>query len=109
DPKRGAPINEPETARARTDLMHSLGARLEHTSSLADAMATLFAQQLASDYYTKYPAVVGSIPTREVAAQAARLTPQRLLVVIVGDRAQIEPGLKQRGYLFENADPRLLE
>ena len=89
--------------------MHSLGARLEHTSSLASSMATLFVQQLASDYYTKYPAFVSSIPTSEVAAQAARLTPQRLLVVIVGDRTQLEPSLKQRGYQPELADPRLLE
>jgi len=109
DPKRGAPINDQEASRARTDLMHSLGARLEHTSSLADAMATLFSQQLPSDYYTKYPALVSAIPTREVATQAARLTPQRLLVVIVGDRAQIEPALKQRGYTLESADPRMLE
>ncbi|MEI9954616.1 MAG: pitrilysin family protein [Pseudomonadota bacterium] len=109
DPKRGAPIREPEAGRARTDLIHSLGARLEHTSSLADSMATLFAQQLPSDYYTKYPAIVSSVSTSDVAAQAARLTPQRLLVVIVGDRAQIEPGLKKRGYELETADPRLLE
>jgi zinc protease len=109
DPKRGAPISEQEASRARTDLMHSLGARLEHTSSLADALATLYAQQLPNDYYTKYPALVSAVPTTEVAAQAARLAPQRLLVVIVGDRARIEPGLKQRGYALEAADPRLLE
>ncbi len=58
DAKRGAPISEQEAGRARTDLIHSLGARLEHTSSLADAMTTLFAQQLPPDYYTKYPAFV---------------------------------------------------
>ena len=109
DPKLGKPINDLEAGRARTDLMHSLGARLEHTSSLAGSLATLFAQQLASDYYTKYPALVGSIPTSEVAAQASRLTPKRLLIVIVGDRAQIDVPLKQRGYELETADPRLLE
>jgi len=109
DPKRGAPIREQEANRARTDLMHSLGARLEHTSSLAASMATLFTQQLPNDYYTKYPAFVSLVPTSEVAAQAARLTPQRLLVVIVGDRAQLEPSLKQRGYAIETADPRLIE
>lgn len=109
DPKRGAPIGEQESNRARTDLMHSLGARLEHTSSLAASMATLFTQQLPNDYYTRYPAFVSLVPTKEVAAEAARLTPQRLLVVIVGDRAQLEPSLKQRGYAVETADPRLIE
>jgi len=109
DPKLGAPINDQEAGRARTDLMHSLGARLEHTSSLASSLATLFVQQLPSDYYTKYPTVVSRIPTSEVAAQASRLTPQKMLVVIVGDRAQIDVPLKQRGYELETADPRLLE
>ena len=109
DPKRGAPIQEQEAARARTDLMHSLGARLEHTSSLADSMRTLFAQQLPADYYTKYPALVSLIPTPQVAEQATRLDPQRLLVVIVGDREQIQPSLKQHGFELESADPKLLE
>jgi zinc protease len=109
DPKRGAPITEQEANRARTDLMHSLGARLEHTSSLAGSLATLFAQGLPNDYYTRYPALVSSVPTSEVAAQAARLTPERMTVVIVADRAQVEPALRQRGYQPETADPRLLE
>jgi zinc protease len=109
DPKRGAPINEQETERARADLIHSLGARLEHTSLLADSVSTQFSQRLALDYYTRYPALVNSIPLAEVGAEAARLTPQRMIVVIVGDRAQIEPGLAQRGYQPKLADPRLLE
>jgi hypothetical protein len=29
--------------------------------------------------------------------------------VIVGDRAQIGPSLKQHGFEFESADPKLLE
>ncbi len=89
--------------------MHSLGARLEHTSSLADSLRTTFAEQLAPDYYTKYPALIGSVKTSEVVEQAKRLEPQRLLVVIVGDRAQIQPGLKQHGFEVELADPKLTE
>lgn len=109
DPKRGAPIQEAEATRARTDLVHSLGARLEHTSSVADAVRTLFAQQLPVDYYAKYPDLVSSIPTSAVSEQAAGLDPKHLLVVVVGDGAQIRPSLKQHGFEFENADPKLLE
>jgi len=109
DPARGAPIQDQETARARADLVHSLGARLEHTSSMADAMRTAFAEGLAADYYAKYPALVASIPTSEVIEQAKRLDPRRLLVIIVGDRAQIQPSLKQHGFEVELADPRLVE
>ena len=109
DPQRGAPIQDQEAARARTDLMHSLGARLEHTSAIADAVRTTYAQQLPVDYYTKYPDLVGNVPTGEVAEQAAHLEPQRLLVVIVGDSAQIQPSLKQHGFDVEKVDPKLLE
>lgn len=109
DAQRGAPIQDQEAARARTDLMHKLGARLEHTSAIADAMATAFSQQLAADYFTKYPQIVAEIATSAVAEQATHLDPQHLLVVIVGDRAQIQPSLKQHGFEIENADPKLLE
>jgi zinc protease len=109
DPGRGAPIQDQEAARARTDLMHSLGARLEHTSSMADAMRNAFAQGLPADYYAKYPALVASIPTGDVIEQAKRLDPQRLLVIIVGDRALIQPSLKQHGFEVEIADPKLVE
>ncbi|MET0792435.1 MAG: pitrilysin family protein [Polyangiaceae bacterium] len=109
DPGRGAPVQDPETARARADLMHHLGARLEHTSSMADALRSAFAEQLPVDYYAKYPALVASIPVNAVIEQAQRLEPKRLLAVIVGDRAQIEPGLKQHGFEVELADPKLVE
>jgi zinc protease len=109
DPKRGAPIQDQEAGRARADLMHSLGARLEHTSSMADAVRTAFAEGLPADYYAKYPTLVAGIPTSEVIEQARRLDPQRLLVVIVGDRAQIQPSLKQHGFEVEIADPKLVE
>jgi zinc protease len=109
DPKRGAPIQDQETARARTDLMHSLGARLEHTSEIADSARTLFTQGLPPDYYAKYPALVAQVPTAAVAQQATLIDPEHLLVVLVGDRAQIEPSMKQHGFTLETADPKLLE
>ena len=109
DATHGVPIQDQETARARADLIHSLGARLEHTGSMADAMRSAFAEQLAPDYYGKYPALIAGIPTSEVAEQAKRLEPRRLLVVIVGDRAQIQPSLQQHGYEVELADPQLTE
>jgi zinc protease len=109
DPKRGAPIQDQETARARTDLMHALGARLEHTSQIADSARTLFTQQLAPDYYAKYPEIVARVPTAAVAQQATLIDPAHLLIVLVGDRAQIEPSMKQHGFELETADPKLFE
>jgi len=109
DPQRGAPIQEQEATRARTDLMHALGARLEHTSQIADSARTLFAEQLAPDYYAKYPQTVAQVPLADVSREAARLDPAHLVIVLLGDRAQLEPSLKQRGFELETADPKLLE
>jgi predicted Zn-dependent peptidase len=109
DPNGPAPIQEQETARASTDLMHGLGARLEHTSAIADAIGTTFAEQLPADYYSKYPSVVSQVPLTDVAREANRIDTHHLLVVIVGDSAQIAPALKQHGFEFETADPKLLE
>ena len=89
--------------------MHALGARLEHTSAIADSARTLFAEQLPPDYYAKYPQLVGQVPLTDVSREAARLDPKHSLIVLVGDRAQIEPSLKQRGFELETADPKLLE
>jgi hypothetical protein len=41
--------------------MHALGARLTHTSSIADAMRSTFAEQLPTDYYTTYPGIVSHV------------------------------------------------
>ena len=104
-----APIQEQEIARASTDLVHGLGARLEHTSAIADAIGTTFAEQLPADSYSNYPSVLSQIPLTDVAREASRIDTHHLLVVIVGDSAQIAPALKQHGFEFETADPKLLE
>ncbi|HEY2405957.1 MAG TPA: pitrilysin family protein [Polyangiaceae bacterium] len=108
DPKR-APIRDDEADRARNALIHALGASLEHTSEVADAIRTTFVHELKPDYYARYPKLIEGISTAEIGKQTALLQPEHLLVVIVGDRSAIEPGLRQRGFELEAADPTLLE
>jgi len=89
--------------------VHALRRALEHTSQIADSARTLFTQQLPPDYFTNYPELIAHIPTADVAREASHLDPQHSIIVLVGDRAQIEASLSKRGFTLESCDPKLLE
>ncbi|HEY3494820.1 MAG TPA: pitrilysin family protein, partial [Polyangiaceae bacterium] len=109
DPALGAPLTAEEIGRAKADLLHSLGARLEHTSRVAQTVTSVFSLDLGADYYTRYPAILAAVGPPELATNAQLLTPQDLIVVLVGDRAAIGPGLEQRGIKPELAPDALTE
>jgi zinc protease len=59
-------------------------------------MAQLYMFDLPLDYYETLPARVNAITTADVAAVAKKyLTPERMVVVAVGDRKAIEPQLQK--------------
>lgn len=109
DPSIGAPLSPEELARAKADLVFSLGATLEHPSRVAETTAELFVEALPADYHTRYPQIIAAVSAEAVQQAAHAVTPDRLIVVLVGDRSKIEPELKQRGYGTELAAPALLE
>jgi len=109
DPSRGAPIKADEVQRGKADLIHSLGATLEHTSRVAGAISELYVDGLPSDYYARYPATLAAIDEKAVLQAAAALQPSRLIAVIVGDKAQIEKDLTRRGWTVESAAPELTD
>lgn len=109
DPSLGRPLGNDEIGRAKADLLHTLGARLEHTSRVAQAVTGLFSLDLGGDYYTRYPGLLAAIGPPELATNAALLMPEDLLVVLVGDRTAITPGLEQRGFKPELAPAALTD
>jgi zinc protease len=109
DPALGAPILAEEIDRAKADLLHTLGARLEHTSRVAGAVSPLFSLDLGSDYLTRYPGLLALVSPSEVASSALLLTPDDLVVVLVGDLKAISPGLEQQGYKLEVAAEALTD
>jgi zinc protease len=109
DPARGRPITPEELARSKTDLINSLGAHLEHTSRVADDLATSFVQGLPTDYESRYAPLIESLPAEAVAHEASRVSADQLLIVAVGDRKLIQPALEKQGLSVELAGPRLLE
>ena len=109
DPALGAPLNDAELGRARADLIFSLGATLEHPSRVADTLGSQFVDALPPDYHTRYPELIRSITPDAVNRAAQAVTPQKLLVVIVGDKAKIEPELVTRGFSVEPAPAAVLD
>lgn len=109
DPSLGAPLADDELGRAKADLIFSLGATLEHPNRVADETSELFVEGLPLDYAARYPSLVSGVTREQVNAEASKITPGRLVVVIVGDRSKIESELRGRGYSPELAPSTLAE
>lgn len=107
DPTLGAPLTPEEISRAKAALLHALGARLEHDSLVADSMIGLFSLDLGNDYYTRYPTLVNAVAAPDLEASQRLLSPEDLIIVVVGDVAQIRPGFDKLGWKLEAADEAL--
>jgi zinc protease len=109
DPSLGQPLTADEVGRAKADLLHTLGARLEHTSRVAQVITGVYSLDLGADYYTRYPGLLAAVGPPELATNAGLLTPQDLVVVLVGDRSAIAGELEQRGFKPEPAPEGLTD
>jgi zinc protease len=109
DPSLGAPISDAELERGRADLLHSLGARLEHTSRVADAVKTQFVLDLGSDYYARYPSTLAAIGADQVVENAKLLDPEHMVFVIAGDKSRFASELARVGATIENASESLID
>jgi len=109
DPSLGKPLMPDEIGRAKAALLHELGARLEHGSLVAGSMVELFSQNLGNDYYTRYPGLVNAVAPGDLEAAQRLLAPEDLLVVVVGDLAQIRPGFDKLGWKLEPAADALTD
>lgn len=103
------PISSGEMLRAKADLSHELGASLEHTGSIADRVATQFIQGLPLDYHARYSATLAVLPPSQIEQAAQLVNPDQLTLVVVGDRAAIEPKLSALRLPIEIADAQLTD
>jgi zinc protease len=91
-----APMTSDELAMAKDSIVRALPSDFETSSGTAGSLANLYIYDLGLDYYTKLPSQVSAV-TADAALAAARkyLVPDRMIIVAVGDRAKIEPGLRK--------------
>jgi zinc protease len=93
---------EPPTAEelkmARDASMQSIPAEFETTNATAGAMASIFLYDRPLDYFAKLPEKFESVTPEEVEKAAkTEVHPEQLLIIEAGDKAKIEPGLKELG------------
>jgi len=92
------PSTEEELAAAKEASVRSLPGRFETTSSVVGAMNDIFLYDRPLDYYAKLPARYGAVTQADVARAAQQyLHPDQMVIVTAGDRAKIEPALKDAG------------
>jgi zinc protease len=91
------PIASDELDRSKTDLIHQLGANLEHARRILSDTHELFINALPADYQTTYLTRIANVTRAAAALEAARITPERLAIVIVGDRQKVAPLLAAHG------------
>jgi len=91
-----APMTSDELAMAKDSIVRALPSDFETSLGTAGSLANLYVYDLGLDYYTKLPSQVSAV-TADAALAAARkyLVPDRMIIVAVGDRAKIEPGLRK--------------
>jgi zinc protease len=81
-----APLSDAEIARARADLVQSVGAHLEDLEAVRGDLETLFVDAQPADYFATYGDRLASIAAPAVLKEARRINPDELFVVLVGDR-----------------------
>ncbi len=108
---RGArPLSDAEVAPARDRQLYALAGSWERVDDVVSSLAELVAHDLPLDHFAGLPARVRSVSASGVAAAAdAYVRPDRMVWVVVGDRAQIEDGVRALGYPVEILEPTDLE
>jgi predicted Zn-dependent peptidase len=87
-----------ELSKAKRYLQLQLPGDFETTRDIAGQLSPLVLYGLPLDYYDSYVQRIDAVTQADVRRVADRyIDPSHLAIVIVGDRATIEPGLRALG------------
>jgi zinc protease len=90
------PPSEAEVKEAKIARVQSLPGQFETTNATTSAMASIFLYKRPLDYYAVLPAAYLAVTPQDVERVAkSDIHPDHLIIVEVGDRAKIEPALKE--------------
>ncbi|MBZ5627955.1 MAG: insulinase family protein [Acidobacteriia bacterium] len=93
---RTTEVSPEELSAAKETFERGLTADFETTTRTAGTMSNLFVYGLPPDYYRTLPTKIGAVSAAEVQRMADRyLAPNKMVIVIAGDRAKVEPELKK--------------
>lgn len=95
---RDSVVPATELSKARQYLVLGLPGDFETTSGTAGQILDLMANDLPLDWYRTYTERINAVTAADVQRVARRyLDPDHFAIVVVGDRSQIEPGIRALG------------
>lgn len=100
---RDRPLADGVVAQARWHLSRTYAMRFDTIGTAADALEETALHGYARDYWESYPRLLGALAPDGLQVAAQKLSIGAESVVIVGDRAVIQPQLEKAGYVVELA------
>jgi zinc protease len=91
------PVTADELQAAQNGLILSLPGQWETSGAVLGSLAEIVRFGFDDRYYDGYAAKVRGTSLADVGAAAAVIQPEKLVWVVAGDRAKIEPGLRELG------------
>jgi predicted Zn-dependent peptidase len=92
------PVGPEELTKAKNYVALGFPSEFETIADLSSHVEELVVYNLPDDYFGKYVASIQNVSSADVARAASTyIQPQRFAVVVVGDRAVIEAGIKALG------------
>ena len=90
------PLTVEELTQAKTSLIQQFPQAFETMGDMVGGLYGLVSQGLPMDYWQTYQSRIGAVDAAAIQAAAQKyLHPDALVIVVVGDKATIEPGLKE--------------
>ena len=95
DVLRTKPATDEEVAKMQESLTRSMVGERETKNGVLGDMLTITRYGLPEDYFATYAQKVNALKKSDVNAVAERiLRPEKMIYVVVGDRAQVEKGIR---------------
>ncbi|MFN0104302.1 MAG: M16 family metallopeptidase [Bryobacteraceae bacterium] len=96
DVLRAKPVTDEEVAKMQESLTRSMVGERETKNGVLGDMLNISRYGLPEDYFTTYAQKVNSLKKSDINAVAERiLRPEKMIYVVVGDRAQVEKGIRE--------------
>ena len=92
------PVSDSELAGARDGLLRGFPAGFERSGQVLGQLVSLLVHDLPDDYFRTVSGELAAVSTDQVQqAGAEQVHPEGLTVLVVGDQAVVEPGLRELG------------
>ncbi|MCH7706539.1 MAG: insulinase family protein, partial [Chloroflexi bacterium] len=94
----GRPVTEVEFQTAKASLLRQFPSSFENSWQVLEELVPLVSFDLPDDYYRTFPADIEAVSLEDVRRVAQeRIDNNRLMLLVVGDRDVVEPGLREIG------------